>query len=522
MTAVDTIMTHLPELMEPDAVNIVVEFTDLEAYDDVDYEKNLLELYREKYRNAQFDLVICLSDVTTKFISTYGETLFPNTPVVFVAEEHSVTNIPAYMTGIQGTVKIPETFSLALTLHPETRNVVLVSGSGDYDIFYEEMAREQIQDIQGNLTITYLSGLPLQELIASLQQMPANTIVLFLLMQEDENGTIYIPRSVVKEIAENVDLPIYGLWDTFLGHGIVGGYLSSAEITGQRIAQISQEVLQSGSVGSVPVEPGAYAYMFDWRELKKWDVSSQSLPEGSLVQFKEKTFWELYRWQVITYSTVFIAAVAAFILFKRRTYQKEKREREKSQRLLEQKVKERTAALNQANAKLERLSQIDGLTGLNNRRYFDERLKKEWQRHLRSGQHLSLIMCDIDYFKSYNDTYGHQAGDECLQQVSQTIQKMINRPFDVAARYGGEEFAIILPETCVDGALKVARAIQAAIAKQQIPHSCSPAKSIVSLSFGLACMLPQEGNGLECLIEKADQALYQSKHLGRDQIQVAE
>ncbi|MEM7015868.1 MAG: diguanylate cyclase, partial [Pseudomonadota bacterium] len=185
---------------------------------------------------------------------------------------------------------------------------------------------------------------------------------------------------------------------------------------------------------------------------------------------------------------------------------------------LEQEVATRTEELNEANLALVKLSNEDGLTGLFNRRYLDTTLAHEWQRLQRRAMPLSLIMSDIDDFKKYNDTYGHQAGDECLQQVAQALQKHVKRPYDVAARYGGEEFAILLPQTDLADAQHIAKLMRLEIEHLQIPHEQSRVKNVVSMSFGVASLIPEHDQSTQALIKLADTALYQSKEDGRDQI----
>ncbi|MEG5058630.1 diguanylate cyclase [Microcoleus sp. A2-C5] len=197
--------------------------------------------------------------------------------------------------------------------------------------------------------------------------------------------------------------------------------------------------------------------------------------------------------------------------------------------------------LQAANLKLERLATLDELTQLANRRRFDQYLDREWRRQEREQMPLSLILCDIDSFKSYNDTYGHPRGDDCLRQVAQAIGNAVDRPADLVARYGGEEFAVILPNTASEGATLVAQHIQLKIAALQIPHAGSQVSLYVTVSLGIATivpgsesqasilvdaadsaasMVPASKSPASILIDAADAALYQAKDAGRDRLQV--
>jgi len=187
---------------------------------------------------------------------------------------------------------------------------------------------------------------------------------------------------------------------------------------------------------------------------------------------------------------------------------------------LEDLVMERTAELERVNKQLEILSRIDGLTGIANRRQMDEELSREWKRMLRQKRPLSLVMCDIDHFKLYNDTYGHQQGDKCLTQVATAIKESVNRPGDLVARYGGEEFCIILPETDQQGAKQIAEVIRKNVVGLDLEHTSSKVASVITLSLGVASILPDRDSQPSLLIEAADRALYQAKGNGRNRVEV--
>ncbi|MCF7823184.1 MAG: diguanylate cyclase [Candidatus Marinimicrobia bacterium] len=186
---------------------------------------------------------------------------------------------------------------------------------------------------------------------------------------------------------------------------------------------------------------------------------------------------------------------------------------------LEELVKERTEKLEMANQQLEVLSRVDGLTGIANRRRLDEDIDREWKRMLREHRFLSVILCDIDHFKLYNDTYGHQQGDDCLARIAGAIRKSVNRPGDLAARYGGEEFCIVLPETKLEGAVKIAELIRKNVHELKIEHSSSPVAPFVTLSLGVASIVPDADGQPSVLIGAADRALYQAKGNGRNRVE---
>lgn len=180
--------------------------------------------------------------------------------------------------------------------------------------------------------------------------------------------------------------------------------------------------------------------------------------------------------------------------------------------------KAREDELSQANAKLEQLTRIDGLTGVSNRRHFDEILEREAARAQRQARPLAVAMIDIDHFKLYNDSYGHQEGDDCLKQVAVALKNALRRPGDHVARYGGEEFVAVMPETDLAGATVVAEELRQAVEQLAIPHKSSPVAPVVTISVGVASCLPTKGLPSARIVEAADSALYRSKSAGRNRV----
>ena len=177
--------------------------------------------------------------------------------------------------------------------------------------------------------------------------------------------------------------------------------------------------------------------------------------------------------------------------------------------------------LEASNRELHRISCQDGLTGIYNRRHFDIYLDQEWARALREGSNIALILADIDYFKAFNDHYGHQAGDDCLQRVARVFREVVQRPGDLAARYGGEEFVVVLPKTDLEGAAVIAESMRVRVERLSISHEYSKSTGCVTLSLGVATLRPSPGMRPSELLGLADKALYQAKQNGRNRCEQA-
>lgn len=206
--------------------------------------------------------------------------------------------------------------------------------------------------------------------------------------------------------------------------------------------------------------------------------------------------------------------VGIFLELHRQRQQLEEKTRELDAKILELEVLQKE--LEEKNERLELLSSLDGLTGLFNRRYFDDNFIKEWKQASRDKTPLSLLIVDIDYFKNYNDFYGHLEGDDCLRKVAQALYEALMRPTDIIARYGGEEFTAILPNTDKNGAARVGERMMEYIDRLQIAHKGSSVANGVTVSIGASTLVPDGKLTVTSLLERADKALYEAKEKGRN------
>jgi diguanylate cyclase (GGDEF)-like protein len=207
-----------------------------------------------------------------------------------------------------------------------------------------------------------------------------------------------------------------------------------------------------------------------------------------------------------------LARVHSALRLKRETDSRKERERE---------IVEMAEQLDAANKQLTRMSYMDGLTAVPNRRYFEEFFTREWKNAIRLNGYISLIMFDIDCFKAYNDTYGHLIGDDCLMKIANNLSKTLKRPRDFLCRYGGEEFIAVLPDTDEKGALKVANRFLQVTKKLKIKHKNSSAGKNVTISIGVATAKPGRKEKSSSLVNKTDKALYLAKQSGRDCVKLA-
>ncbi len=203
-------------------------------------------------------------------------------------------------------------------------------------------------------------------------------------------------------------------------------------------------------------------------------------------------------------------------MFSRGENQQRVRDLEAHVRRLQQELDERTQQLDAADKALRKLATVDGLTGISNHRHFRDFLETEWRRSVRDHAPLSIIMMDIDYFKTYNDSFGHQAGDECLRRVAAALAEGVGRPGDLVARYGGEEFVAVLGATDQDGALVLAERLRVHVEALALPHPRSLCSNVVTVSSGVGSVFPVHGGNPDELVGEADRALYRAKREGRN------
>jgi PAS domain S-box-containing protein len=342
LPASNTLGTSLQTSLEaedPNRVEIFTEFLDADRFPGPAQEARMESLLREKYGSIPIDLAIAIGPQALDFVIQRRASLFRGTPLVFAGvTETSIKQhgVPPNSTGIISRFDPVQTLELALRLQPDARQVVVVTGAGPFDKRWDEVAREQLRSYAERLEVTYLSGLPLAQLLAELARLPPGAIVIYLTIFQDGTGEHFIPRDLAGKLAGAASAPVYGVYETYLGQGIVGGYIDSFGAIGKEAARIGLRILAGELPESLPPETiETPAFMVDWRQLRRWGLDEASLPPGTIVRFEEPSIWQRHRHEILTVIAIVVlqsALIAALLLQRRRRRFAEESLRESEER----------------------------------------------------------------------------------------------------------------------------------------------------------------------------------------------
>jgi signal transduction histidine kinase len=310
----------------PYLVELYTESMETGLFPDEASQQQIRETYIRKYKDRKLDLIIAAGPSPIQFMVESHQTYFKDTPVVFCGatkEQAGNPQFSSHFTGVWLFWEPARTVDAALQLLPNTKHVVVVGGTGLYDRELEAAVRKSLTSYEHQLEITYLTNLAMPELIDQLKRLPSDTIVLYTTLERDAAGT-YFPRTTSLEMLTSVaNAPVFVLFDTLMGHGTIGGYLSSFAAQGREAGKIASKILGGEKPQNIPAVVGTNGYIFDWRQLQRWDISKSKIPPESKILFREPTEWEQYKYKIITVLAFLIAETALVFLLiwliKRRT-----------------------------------------------------------------------------------------------------------------------------------------------------------------------------------------------------------
>src|SRR5262247_3434124 len=279
--------------------------------------QGLRDHLQRKYADRTIDVVVAAGGPALEFLLKNRHGLFTKTPIVFIMSSYPVKEELAAGPGLTGIVTnntYRKTLDLALRLHPGTEQVFIISGTLERDKRIETMAREELQGYKGKAQVNYLTDLAPDELIASTKSLPERSIALYVWQQSmNEQGKVLESGDVLALIAKSAPVPIYGMSGNNVGRGIVGGYVFTTEGNANRAAEIALRIANGAQAQDIPVENAPTLAMFDWRELRRWGISENQLPPGSVIQFREPSFWNHYKWRII--GVISLCAVEGLLIF---------------------------------------------------------------------------------------------------------------------------------------------------------------------------------------------------------------
>ena len=290
------------------------EFLDVSRFPGEAQQQSERYFLRERYRERPPDLVIAGGGPALEFLLKYRTTLFADVPIVHCGVEALPKEMPdAKIAGIPMLRTATSTLELALRLQPDTRNVAVVAGSARQDLESAEQFRGETPAFGDRVGFTWLTNLSLPDLRGELSRLPDHTVVLYLTMFQDAVGASFTPRHALASLAPASSAPIYGCYDAYLGYGIVGGSMVTFEEVGRKAARLGMRILEGEDAQTAArSESHQAAPMFDWRELRRWNVNEKRLPPGSVVRFKEATYWEQHSRFIL--GAVTLCALQAFLI----------------------------------------------------------------------------------------------------------------------------------------------------------------------------------------------------------------
>ena len=304
----------------PEPLDIYRESMDLSRFDSAAYRTLLREYLRTKYSGKKIDVVVSVLGPSLRFLMSEGDPVFPGAPIVFCGldkRELGSQQLPSNVTGVFLKREFLPTLELALKLHPDTKRVIFVSGTSDFNSRLVEQAKQEFRAVEDRVEIAYLTKLPLNKLLTELSQLPPHSIILYSTLFRDGSGQAFVTHDIAKRISAAANAPVYGFLDQYLGLGIVGGDLYSLERVGEETAKLALQILAGVQPSALPpLEPRTGKMLFDARQLQRWGISESQLPPEAVVMFRPRslsTLWDDYRTYVA--GALVIVALLALLIF---------------------------------------------------------------------------------------------------------------------------------------------------------------------------------------------------------------
>jgi signal transduction histidine kinase len=443
-------------------VEIHNEYLDVSRFPDADYQRDMTALLRRKYADRKVDLVIAGLSSAFDFAIKNREAIFPDTPLMFLAvdeTEVSARELPPDVIGAPIKMDLEASLDMALRLHPQTERVFVIAGKSKFDAYWETEARKLFRSREDKAKFVYLSGLPMAELLESVENLPEHSIAYYLHVFEDGDGFVHIPADVLERIASAAKVPFYSHVDSYVGRGIVGGRVFSFETAGRRAAEIGVRILEGESPRQIGVQPTIEnAFLFDGRQLKRWGISESQLPSDSVVQYTDPSLWDQYKWQIIALVSLCVLQtllIAGMIVQRLRRVRAERRFQQAAVQL-----QESQAELQDLTGKLFVAQEL-------------ERGRIARELHDDFGQELALLSVEIDLLRQI------PAGDKDqftrrVEEMSARVKQLSSSIHDLSHQLHPmklEQLGLVAAVRGLCTELSQGHSVDIEFSHQQVPHA---------------------------------------------------
>jgi len=304
-------------------IEYFVEYMDCYRNPGREHQQLLADLYHQTYSRHKIDLVIAYGAPSLEFVIAHSDDLFPRTPVVFSGvprKQLEGLNLHPEITGVLADIDYAGLLETALRIHPQTRHVAIVNGASQTDLLLEKEFRKALEPYARQLDFIDLTRLPFGKIQERVRNLPEHSVILFYLLTQDGEGKAFVPRQAASLVAKFANAPVYGCLDSYFGHGIVGGRLTSMEMTGVKAGEMALRILRGENPANIPMSgQGTIINQFDWRQFKRFGIGEERLPPDSIVRFKTPSFWERYHWYIVTAAVLLLvqSGLISFLLVQR-------------------------------------------------------------------------------------------------------------------------------------------------------------------------------------------------------------
>lgn len=507
-------------------VSISIEYMDwknFNAKENLDY---LYEIYSYKYKNKHLDLIITTDDAALEFALKYRETIFSDAPIVFSGVNlegiRTLIKDQSNVTGVAEEIDPIDTLRLALEVNPLIEKIYLLYDNSESGLSTGQLVNDTIKAYNSDIKIVDWNNLSFDEILYNVQDLDSNSIVFMTTYSSDINNTVYDIDYVINEVCSLSNIPVYGLYDYALGHGIIGGKMLSGRLQGEKAAQIAIRILSGEKPSDIPIlYTNTTRSAFDYNQLVHFDIPLDMLPMDSEVINKPFSLFQTYKTLVLSITGVFILIIifVLILLFYIKKLRRMKKDlnlkNEELSQLYEELVasdeemREQYDKIRLRDDKLRYLAYHDALTGLPNKLSLYEYMSPI---DTFSANRKAIFFIDLDNFKFVNDTLGHNYGDKLLIKVSDKINRII-KDEGTLYRLSGDEFVILIEQ--VDDIDKVENLAKKLLGDFSREYNDVNVDIRVSFSIGVA-ISPIHGVNIEELIKYADIAMYKAKKQGKN------